>query len=315
MRFLALALCALLGGCAGAIRIADLGLPRASAELSDTPFFPQDVDECGPAALATVLVHGGVDVTPDELAPSLYLPGRKGSLQAEMIATARRHGRVPYPLRPEPAELLATVADGTPVLVLQNLGLSFAPAWHYAVVVGFDADANTVILRSGLERRQVVPMRAFERSWALAQRWALAVVAPDAPPPRAEVHPWLSAASAFEELRQPQLAATAYLAATRRWPDEVLPWQVLANLRYAQRDLAGAEDALRRANGIEPSAATLNNLATVLLERGCPRQARTAIERGAALEATPAAHAASTRTREQIESYRGPRTAHCRDLE
>ena len=314
MRFTALALCALLGGCAGAIRISELGLPRPAAELANTPFFPQEVNECGPAALATVLVDGGVTVTPDELAPSLYLPGRQGSLQAEMIATTRRHGRVPYPLRPQLDELLATVADGTPVLVLQNLGLSFWPRWHYAVVIGFDAGENTVVLRSGLTRRQVVSMRTFERSWSLAQRWALAVVAPDAPPQRAQAHEWLRAASAFEELKQPQLAEIAYRAAIRRWPGEVLPWQVLANLRYAQKDLAGAEDALRRANVLKPTAATLNNLATILLERGCPQPARKAAEQAAALQATPPEQEAIARTRQQIEAYRGPRAADCRGI-
>jgi len=307
----ALALCALLGACAGTVRIADLGLPRPAAELADTPFFPQDVDECGPAALATVLGASGVGVTPDELVPTLYLPGRKGTLQAEMIANARRHGRVPYPLAPRLDEILATVADGTPVLVLQNLALSFWPQWHYAVVVGFDAGANTLVLRSGTTRRLVVKMGAFERSWTLAQRWALAVVAPDAPPARAQLREWLLAASAFEELKQHESAATAYLAATRRWPDEALPWQVLANARHAQRDLAGAEAALRTAQRIEPAAATLNNLAQVLLERGCPRSARSAIERARALGGSESEMAAIGRTREQIEAHRGKQAAHC----
>ena len=314
MRAGALALCALMGGCAGTVRIADLELAHPAAELADTPFFPQDINQCGPAALATALVAGGVAVTPDQLAPGLYLPGKKGTLQAEVVATARRHGRVPYPLRPQPAEVLATVAGGTPVLVLQNLGLSFWPVWHYAVVIGFDAAANTVILRSGTERRRVMSMRAFERSWTLAQRWALAVVAPDAPPLRAELREWLRAASAFEELKQPQLAVTAYLAATRRWPADVLPWQVLANLRHAQGDLAAAEDALRTAHQLKPEAATLNNLALVLLERGCPQPARAAIARASALAASEPEQAAIGRTRQQVDAYRGRRAEGCRGI-
>ena len=36
-------------------------------ELQDVPFFPQDEYQCGPAALATVLVNSGVTVVPDEL--------------------------------------------------------------------------------------------------------------------------------------------------------------------------------------------------------------------------------------------------------
>src|SRR5205085_8823167 len=36
--------------------------PRA--EIADAPFFPQDEYQCGPAALATALVHFGVPVRP-----------------------------------------------------------------------------------------------------------------------------------------------------------------------------------------------------------------------------------------------------------
>ena len=34
------------------------------AELTDTPFFPQEEYQCGPAALATVLKAKGRDITP-----------------------------------------------------------------------------------------------------------------------------------------------------------------------------------------------------------------------------------------------------------
>jgi tetratricopeptide (TPR) repeat protein len=200
------------------------------------------------------------------------------------------------------------------VLVLQNLGLSFWPQWHYAVVIGFDTQDDSLILRSGTERRRLMSARAFDRSWRLAQRWALAVAAPDAPPKHAKARDWLLAASAFEELRQPQLAAQAYVAATLRWPDEVLPWQVLANLRHAQKDLAGAETALRRAHALAPSAATLNNLATVLLERGCPKTARRALQQAGSLEASEAERQALERTRGQVDAHRGRQAASCRDL-
>ena len=69
-------------------------------ELGSTPFFAQDRYQCGPAALATVLVADGVDVTPDELVSHVYIPERKGSLQAEIIATTRRYDRIPYVIEP-----------------------------------------------------------------------------------------------------------------------------------------------------------------------------------------------------------------------
>jgi tetratricopeptide (TPR) repeat protein len=306
LRAAVLGLCALLAGCAAAPRIAGLDV-AAGAELEHVPFFPDDTDQCGPAALATVLAASGVPATPEALRPLLYVPARGGSLQAEMVAAARRHERVAYRLRADPAALLDTVASGTPVLVLQNLGLSWWPRWHYAVVVGFDAAADTVVLRSGRERRAVMPMRGFMRSWERAGTWALAVVAPSAPPPRAEPAAWLDAASAFEELGQPRLAAQAYEAATRRWGEQALPWQALANARYALGDLAGAEAALHAALAREPGAAALNNLAHVQLARGCVAAARVALAHAGSLPASAAEREVLERTAAAVAAHRGPR--------
>ena len=53
------ALASLLAGCADSPQLAD-GLPTAasrSIELDATPFFPQEDYQCGPAALATLLVY------------------------------------------------------------------------------------------------------------------------------------------------------------------------------------------------------------------------------------------------------------------
>ncbi|WP_405234521.1 PA2778 family cysteine peptidase [Lentisalinibacter salinarum] len=122
-------------------------------ELVRVPFFPQDEYQCGPAALATVLTHSGVDVTPAQLVSHVYVPDRRGSLQAEMLAATRSHGRVPYVLPENLAPILAELRDGHPVLLLQNLGLARWPVWHYAVLVGFDPAAEKVLMRSGITRR------------------------------------------------------------------------------------------------------------------------------------------------------------------
>ncbi|HUG04491.1 MAG TPA: hypothetical protein VML92_08685, partial [Steroidobacteraceae bacterium] len=81
-------------------------MPR-SVELAGTPFFPQDEYQCGPAALATVLRASGVATLPDDLKPQVYVPGRRGSLQAELIGAARRHGRLPYVMPSQGQELVA----------------------------------------------------------------------------------------------------------------------------------------------------------------------------------------------------------------
>lgn len=147
----------LLTGCASAPQTQQLlqtssGLP-SHRELTDTPFFPQEQYQCGPAALATVLKHSGVETDASALIDEVYLPSRQGSLQIEILASSRRHNRLPFRIPPEMSALLEEIAAGNPVLVLQNLGLSWAPQWHYAVVVGFDLAHQEIILRSGTEAR------------------------------------------------------------------------------------------------------------------------------------------------------------------
>ena len=114
-------------------------------KLNAVPFFPQKAYQCGPASLAMVLSWSGLQISPDELTPQVYTPSLKGSLQPAMIAATRRQGKVAYPISGAQA-LLREIAAGHPVIVLQNLGLSWIPVWHYAVVIGYDLDAEMVIL-------------------------------------------------------------------------------------------------------------------------------------------------------------------------
>ncbi|MCC2638508.1 MAG: tetratricopeptide repeat protein [Moraxellaceae bacterium] len=296
-----LVLAQLLAGCAGSPALRDRGLPLARVELTATPFYAQADYQCGPAALATVLGASGARVTPDELVPQIYLPGRRGSTQTEIIAATRTHDRVPYVLSPDIGALLKEVAAGTPVLVLQNLGLKYMPVWHYAVVIGYDSAADTVLLRSGTEKRVVVSRRRFMASWQRAEHWALVTTPADTIPVTANSQDWLGATSAFEALKRPALAETAYTAATRRWPEQALPWQALANARYAQGNAAGAEVALRSALQLGASAGAYNNLAQLLLERSCRAAALSAITSAEAATDAAAHQSVLAATRSEIE--------------
>jgi Peptidase_C39 like family len=152
-------------------------------ELADTPFFPQTAFQCGPAALATALGAARVKVTPEELAPLVYLPGRKGSLQIEMQAAPRQYGRISYRIEPQLAAILAELDAGRPVLVLHNYGLPFWPRWHYAVVVGYDGPRDRVVLRSGKVRRQELSAANFMRAWDNADRCQTRTGSCKRPPP------------------------------------------------------------------------------------------------------------------------------------
>jgi tetratricopeptide (TPR) repeat protein len=287
---LVLLLAMLLAGCATPpqtrqlLSVAPAGLPDR-VELAEVPFFPQRAYQCGPAALATLLQHQGVAVLPEQLVAEVYVPARRGSLQAEMLAAARARGMVAYPLRPELEDVVREVAAGRPVLVMQNLGLRWLPRWHYAVVVGYDLTRREIILRSGTHERHVNRFARFERTWRRADGWAFIALDPKQLPVTAQPLPWLRAAHSLESTGQLESAARAYATATRQWPEQAAGWFGLGNTRYALGEFAEAEVALRSLLEREPGLAMAwNNLAHVLAARGCGAQARQAAARALRLE-------------------------------
>lgn len=291
---------------------ADPGALPPRAELVETPFFPQRDYQCGPAALATVLAAAGVTVPADGLVAEVYLPGRRGSLQAELIGAIRRRGLLPYEVPPSGQSLLEQVAAGRPVLVLQKTGAGPWPGWHYAVVVGYDTVEDRVVLRSGTELRLEVSAARFLATWDRAGRWALVVVAPGELPADPDFARYMQAAAGLEATGRSDAAERAYEAATRAWPTAALPQLGLANLAFARGDLAGAEQGFRAAIERAPDdAAARNNRATVLLALGCPLAARREITMAAALADVGPHEAAVAATRREIEAATGPDAAGC----
>lgn len=218
-----------------------------AVELSQVPFFPQDEYQCGPAALAMVLTNGGLTTTPQALKDRVYLPDRQGSLQTEMLAAARHSGFLAYPLRPNLKGVLDALQAGHPPVVLVNLSLPIYPQWHYAVVVGVKPQSLELILRSGTQARESMPVRTFLNLWERSQYWGFVVLPPDSPPPPyAQAQTWFEASMALERLHL-DLAAKAYAAGTQRWPQNHLLWFGLGNASFGLNDMAKAAVAYREA--------------------------------------------------------------------
>jgi hypothetical protein len=295
-------------GCAinPALRVADAmppvvdGAAQQPMLLSGVPFHPQTEYHCGPAALAGVLGASGVpgDVAdPDALAPKVYLPGRKGSLQLELVGATRRAGRIPYEVDGTPEALLAELGAGRPVLVLQNLLTRTVPRWHYAVLVGADPAANRLVLNSGTRERLGVRAPSFLRTWDWGGRWGLLALRPGELPARADPTRYLAAVADFEAVAGVDAATPAYRAALERWPEEPRAHLALGNQAHAAGDPAAAARHYREGLRHAPGDPVLgNNYASALGELGCRDRARTAIR--AALAATPA----DGRWRAQLEA-------------
>ena len=248
---------ALLSGCAGYAPMAreTLATFDQPVQLAQVAFYPQTEFHCGPAALATVLDHSGVAVDYASLVDQVYLPGRGGTLQVELLAAARSHDRIPWVLPPEPAAVLAEVAAGRPVLVLENQGLRRLPYWHYAVVTGFDPDTGSIVQHSGTEAETARPMRRWLRDWNLAGRWALLTLPPDELPLTPDPDRWFSTVADFEAVAEAQAVLIAWQTAADRWPQEAIPRLGLGNVHYRLGDPQAAITAFEEALTLNPDLA------------------------------------------------------------
>ena len=242
----------------------------SAKELIEVPFYPQEKYQCGPAALATVLGASYVEVTPEQLVDRVYVPGKKGSFQLEMLAAARRHQRIPYELDPQLSDLIREVAAGNPVLVLQNLGPDWYPQWHYAVVVGYDMREGAFVLRSGELERRLTPFKVFENTWRRSNYWGVVALKPGDIPATAGQRKYFLAVSAFAERGGDNGSIQkALLAGVKQWPENRELRMGLANHYYSEGQLAKAGQAYRGLIDKFPGYAPAhNNLALVLLELG-----------------------------------------------
>jgi hypothetical protein len=255
----------------------------ARYELDSVPFYPQKAYQCGPAALAMVLEWSGINVTPDTLVPEVFTPSHKGSLQSALIGAARRHSRIAYPIT-SLSEMLTEVAAGHPVIVLQNLGLSWYPVWHYAVVVGYDLPQGIVILHSGVTPRKKISLRVFQNTWARSDYWGLLVLPPASMPTTAKEREYILSVLGLEKARQWSAAVEGYKSAVARWPENLYARIGLGNSYYALGDLNSAERAFREATRLFPTDATaFNNLAQILLEQGKKQEALEAARRAVSI--------------------------------
>jgi tetratricopeptide (TPR) repeat protein len=263
--------------------VAARGSLPARSEAASVPFFAQERYYCGPASLAMALAWSGLSVTADDLVTQVYTPGRQGTFAADILAAARRNGRIAIELHTLDA-LLGELAADHPVIVFQNLSLSILPRWHFAVAIGYDLDARHIILRSGTEERLLLELDVFERTWERADNWALVVLAPGMAPASKDALPWLAAASALERVERPADAVTAYRVILAAHPGDRRAGMGEANALFALNDFRGAEQGYRAVIASNPEMAEAwNNLAYALHRQGRLAEALASARRAVAI--------------------------------
>ncbi len=295
----------LAGGCAGNVLQREAELPL-SVEWQETPFFSQEEYQCGPAALATLLGSSGRSVRPEELVARVYVPGKRGSFQSELLAATRSYQRLPYVIPPELPALLAELAQGRTVLVFQNLGARLLPVWHYAVVIGFSLEKDRIVLRSGTTKRLEQSARRFLKTWKRGESWGMVALAPGELPATGDESRYVKAVAAAESSGHLDLAIPAYQAALDRWPDSATALFGLGNSFFKSGNFSQAERSYRKLLQANPDhTATRNNLAQMLADQGRCREARQIIDEALSRpDSEPWLAEALVATGEQISSCR-----------
>lgn len=239
-------------------------------EIAEVPFYPQESHQCGPASLAMAMSFASATaVTPAQLQDSVFTPAREGSLALDLVGASRRQGMLAYPLRPELATILQEISAGRPVVVLQNLALSWYPMWHYAVVIGYDLRSKEIILHSGRYPRLRMSMRTFEHTWARSAYWALLILKPGELPQSPELPTLLQAGVGLERVQQWSAALQVYQSILKRWPATEAAYLGLGNSYYGLKQWTEALSSFRQGlQQLANSAALHNNVAQLLLEQG-----------------------------------------------
>jgi hypothetical protein len=296
---------ALCSGCASNIgnTLAELEQYGESVELTDVPFHPQVTDQCGPAALASILNSSAIPASPEELRSRVYIPEREGSLQLELLGATRHYGRIPYVIDPDVNAILAELQARRPVLILQNLGAKMLPIWHYAVVIGYLPSEKKFVLRSGDKERLLMSPRKFIRIWQRADSWAIVALRPGNLPANVVADRYLRSVAAFEATGNKAHVVAAYRTATEEWPQNDLAWLGLGNALYAEGALQPARSAYRKVLEIQPKhAIAMNNLSQVYSELGCRDDALEAIDSAlSAVDASDPMHRYLSLTMEEVK--------------
>lgn len=105
------------------------------------PFRAQESrDDCGPAALASLLDHRGMHLSVAEVTRAVYTPALGGSLLPDLENFARAQGFVTRSGRGDLVLLRQQIDAGRPVLIPVETGFWVATRPHYLVIFGYAAE-------------------------------------------------------------------------------------------------------------------------------------------------------------------------------
>jgi len=216
----------------------------------------------------------------NELDKRTLIPAKGGTLQVELISTARADGLLVYPLEPTFDALLTELEEQHPVIVLLNRSYSWYPLWHYAPVTGYDKEKQTVLMHFSDQPNEAMSITTFMALWKRSDNWGVVLLPPDQLPASASPKVFLRAAYDLEKTGMRDAAITAYRSALLRWPKDTDIYFALANAYYHAHQFTKAEQSYRKLLSLKPAhSMALNNLADLLCQTGRQKEALSVIKK------------------------------------
>ncbi|WP_223889950.1 PA2778 family cysteine peptidase [Sulfurovum sp. TSL6] len=290
----------LLSGCTPK-ELSPLGKYHASSTIK-VPFVPPRSDLCGSTSIEMVSSYwqSTTSYVPrlsrNELDKRTLIPAKGGTLQVELVSTARANGQLVYPLEPTFDALLAELGEQHPVIVLVNRGYSWYPLWHYAPVTGYDRDKQTVLMHFSDRPNEAMSISTFMALWKRSGNWGVVLLPPDQLPASASPKLFLRAAYDLEKTGMRDDAIIAYKSALLRWPKDIDTHFALANAYYHSHRFTEAEQSYHKLLSLEPAhTMALNNLADLLCRTGRKKDAMRVIRKAVTEDSGMQAMLKSTR--------------------
>ena len=175
-----LALCIIFFIIAGCVSLKPTTIPAGIRLIPNVPFFPQEDNQCGPAALATVMNYwylregGNNKIGIDEIMAAIYSKTARGVLPMDIENYPATKGFTTERVDGSAETIRHHIDTGVPLILFVEYGFSFYQLSHFLVVTGY-AD-NGVIVNSGRREREFIANAELEKVWQKTGYWSLRVL-------------------------------------------------------------------------------------------------------------------------------------------
>ncbi len=149
------------------------GIEGRGHYIAGVPFYRQEENSCGPAAVATVASFWGKQIRLEEIVAKVYLPELRGTLPMDMERYLRDQGFQTTSSAGTLDKLKERIRGNVPVISLLDLGFSIYRRPHYVTVIGFDDVNGVIIVHDGVEANTLIGYDKFIKEWGRAGNWML----------------------------------------------------------------------------------------------------------------------------------------------